>query len=103
MLMFFYSADHSEVEQVRNELIEAGIPCEIHEFGPAEGLAQRPGEEELWIRNDDDSHRALMLCAALGLGFAKRTLPLDCFAELPPESDVEPAPNGESPVSPVRD
>ena len=93
--MFFYSADHSEVEQIRQELIEAGIPCEIHEFVPADGLAQGPVEEELWIRNDDDSHRALMLCVALGLGFAKRTLPPDWFAELPPESDEEPAPNGE--------
>lgn len=79
MLMFYYSANHEEVEQIRKELTQAGIPCEVREIASCEGKAHWSGEEELWIQNDQDSHRAQMLCVANGLGFAKRTPPPDCF------------------------
>ncbi len=92
MLMFFFSSEHAEVERVRRELVEAGIPCEIHETAPTEApppeeSLPNPSEEELWLQNDADSHRALMLCVALGVGFAKREAPPEL---LPFARDTEP-------------
>jgi len=94
--MFFYSSEHAEVEQVRKELMEAGIPCEVRDMVPTEGMTPGLPEAELWIRNDEDSHRALMLCVAHGVGFAKRVLPPDWFAERTPEHGDEPAANGKT-------
>jgi len=91
MLMFYFSSDHAEVEQVRKELVEAGIPCEVQNLAPlCEGSASQPSEEVLWIHNDTDAHRALMLCVTHGLGFAKRTLPPDWFAEREPAEESLP-------------
>jgi hypothetical protein len=96
MLMFFFSSEHAEVEQVRKELIEAGIPCEVRDVVPGDGLGQRHPEEELWIQNENDSHRALVLCVTRGLGFAKRSLPPDWFAERPQDNADDKSAEGEA-------
>jgi hypothetical protein len=97
MLMFYFSSEHAEVERVRKELIEAGIPCEIHEMAPMkntppEDRLPAPSEEELWLQNEADSHRALMICVALGVGFAKREVPPELLAF---SEDSEPEGNGQ--------
>jgi len=69
MKMLFFSSDEAEVEQVTRELVEAGIPCEVRDGLAANG---DPPDAEVWIRNDQDCHRAFMLCVQLGIGFARR-------------------------------
>jgi len=71
MRMFFFSVDGSEVQQVGRELVHEGIPCEIRS-----GLAVSPTacETELWVQNDNDCHRAFMICVQRGIGFAKRAI-----------------------------
>jgi hypothetical protein len=69
MKMLFFSSDNAEVEQVSRELLGAGIPCEVRGGLRVNG---EPPDAEIWIRNDRDCHRALMLCVQLGIGFARR-------------------------------
>ncbi len=83
MKMLFFSSDNAEVEQVSREFTQAGIACEIRD---GSNHQSRPAEAELWIHNDRDCHRALLLCVQLGIGFARR--PAD--AE-PIDIDGEPA------------
>ena len=52
---------------VANRFVEAGIPCEVRRIE-----VPSPSDSELWITNDADAHRALMLCTHLSMGFAKR-------------------------------
>ena len=73
MKMLFFSSDDMEVEQVSREFHEAGIPCEVR--STASTLTDIPRESELWVRNDRDCHRALMLCVQHNIGFAKRPQP----------------------------
>ena len=72
MKMLFYSSEHAEVETLRKEFVEAGIPCEVHDSEVPQGIAPGSREEELWIQRDEDCYRALMLCIHLGAGFGKR-------------------------------
>ena len=72
MKMLFFSSERAEVELVRTGLFEAGVACEVRENGIGDGLQPNASDAELWIQNDEDSHRALMLCVELGVGFAKR-------------------------------
>jgi hypothetical protein len=88
MKMLYFSSDPSEVEQVRKELITSDIPCEVRNSPPAEGLSRSSPCTELWIRDDNDAHRALMRCVELGVGFARRPdrspLVSDSEEEFPP-------------------
>ena len=70
MKMLFFSSDRLEVEQVSRQFTQAGIPCEIHE--PKLKGSSHAVDTELWIQNDKDCHRALLLCVQLGIGFARR-------------------------------
>ncbi len=72
MKMLFFSSEHLEVEQVFEELVRAGIPCEVREEVRVEHASPNASGAELWIQHDCDSHRAFMLCVRLGMGFAKR-------------------------------
>jgi hypothetical protein len=74
MKMLYFSSEHAEVETLRKELIEAGIPCEVHDSEFAEGGMPVSRDEELWIQRDEDCYRALMLCIHLGAGFGKRAV-----------------------------
>lgn len=75
MKMLFFSADSSEVELATKEFANAGIPCEIRQSGQSRPVPQSVPHAELWIRNDKDCHRALMLCVQLGIGFSRRPAP----------------------------
>jgi len=70
MKMLFFSADKSEVEQVSREFTQAGIPSEVRSSPGKRGAVR---DVELWIKNEQDCHRAFTLCVSLGIGFAKRT------------------------------
>jgi hypothetical protein len=72
MKMLFFSSDASEVEIVSREFINASIPCEVREGVLARGHSAAVRQAELWIHDDRDCHRALMLCVQLGIGFSKR-------------------------------
>ncbi len=69
MKMLFFSPDTAEVEQVSREFTHAGIACEVRN-SPCDRA--RSADTELWIRNDRDCNRALLLCVRLSMGFAKR-------------------------------
>ncbi len=69
MKMLFFSADKSEVENVKKEFAQAGIPSEIRTSSGKRGASP---DVELWIKNEHDCHRAFTLCVRLGIGFAKR-------------------------------
>src|SRR5438094_58546 len=75
MKMLFFSADRLEIKIVSQAFSEAGIACETRESGLGRALFPDPGEAELWIQNDEDAYKALMLCVELGIGFAKRPPP----------------------------
>jgi hypothetical protein len=81
MMMLFFSSDDAEVDNVSREFTEASIPCEIRNSPCGEGLPLSPTHAELWIRDDGDCHRALMVCVRLGMGFAKRPARQDIEAE----------------------
>jgi hypothetical protein len=72
MKMLFFSSDGTEVQAVSREFIEAGIPCEVRNVSC--GKERCPRDAELWIRNDGDCHKALMLCVQRNIGFARRPL-----------------------------
>ncbi len=72
MKMLFFSSDDKEVEVVSTELIGAGIPCEIRHGPAANGMLKTPPCAEVWIQDDRDCHRALMLCVERGVGFSRR-------------------------------
>lgn len=70
--MLFFSSDDTEVEIVSTELIRAGIPCEIRNGPAANGMLTTPPCAKVWIQDDKDCHRALMLCVERGVGFSRR-------------------------------
>jgi hypothetical protein len=72
MKMLFFSADKAEVEQVSREFTTAGIPNEVR---AAAGKRNASPEVELWIKNEQDCHKAFTLCVRLNIGFAKRATP----------------------------
>ena len=72
MKLLFFSPDNSEVQVVNAELIAAGIPCEIRNGPDPDGMLATPPCTEVWIRDDKDCHRALMLCVERGVGFSRR-------------------------------
>jgi hypothetical protein len=72
MKLLFFSPSDTEVAEVEKQCVEAGIPCEIRHALHGRRPHVDFDEAELWICNDRDSHRALMLCVQSGVGFAKR-------------------------------
>jgi hypothetical protein len=84
MKMLFFSSEREELEEVRKKIIEAGIPCEVHEGDTTDGVLPHPCDAELWIQNDGDAYRALMLCVELGVGFARRAgqKQAECWSDL---------------------
>jgi hypothetical protein len=80
MKMVFFSSEVSEVELVNREFIQAGIRCEIRHSPNGEAAVPYPACAEVWIQNDEDFHRALLLCVQLGIGFARRSSKKPGFA-----------------------
>lgn len=73
MKLLFFSSDAAEVERTCRELDEAGIPCEIRNGSADRGEQADSLCAELWLHNDQDTHRALMRCAEQGVGFYRRS------------------------------
>ena len=71
MKMLFYSSDWTEVELVRKEFLDANIPCEVRVYGETKSIPASAIDAQLWIKNDHDCYRALMLCVHRGIGFGK--------------------------------
>ena len=71
MKLLYFSSEQAEVELVHKECLQAGIDCEVRANIAAEAETKKSSETELWIKNDGDTHKALMLCVQLGLGFGK--------------------------------
>ena len=71
MKLIFFSHEPAEIELVRNKLLLAGIPCEVHKGRP-EGSSPTQFEVELKVQNDQDAYRAVMLCVELDICLAKR-------------------------------
>ncbi len=90
MKMLFFSSDESEVKLACQAFSNAGISCEVRNGAFAEGISPQPTEAELWIQDDKDCHRALMLCVRLGVGFSKRAaMPdLDELEQVPEPAQV---------------
>ncbi len=61
MKMLFSSTDPSEVKLVRKKLFRAGISCEVRKNPLAQGVFGVPAYPELWIKNESDIVKALML------------------------------------------
>jgi hypothetical protein len=74
MTLLSFSSNDSEIRSAAKNLVAAGIPCEIRTGPLPHGMFPHHFETELWIQNDGDCYRALMLCAELGIGFAKRVI-----------------------------
>lgn len=72
MKMVFFSSDRLEMEQVERGLVDAGIPC-LTRTGPMpEGYFPSASYAELWIQDDHDWQRALLVCVGHGIGLGKR-------------------------------
>lgn len=94
MKMLFFSADQNEVQQVGESFKEAGIPCEIRQTPCPRKAKFHSPEAELWIKDDRDCHRALMLCVQLGIGFARRPYVASIFdIDQEPEEEESPTPS----------
>jgi hypothetical protein len=91
MKMLFYSSDGSEAELISKEFAQAGIACELRNSPAANGSSKPSSQRELWIQDDNDCHRAFMLCVRLGIGFAKRAAKKPAFhiAEIEPVHEVQ--------------
>jgi hypothetical protein len=72
MKLLYYSPDDLEIAEVSKQFAQAGIPCVVRHSAVCRGEETNHTCAELWIRNDKDTHKAMMLCVQLGVGFAKR-------------------------------
>ena len=72
MKLLYYSPDDLEIEEVSKQFANAGIPCVVRHSAICRDEDLDHACAELWIRNDRDSHKAMLLCVQLGVGFAKR-------------------------------
>lgn len=72
MKLLYYSPDDLEIAEVSKQFAQAGIPCVVRHSAVCRDEDSERACAELWIRNDKDAHKAMMLCVQLGVGFAKR-------------------------------
>ena len=81
--MIFFSANSAEVQQLGKALSDAGVPCEVRKEVIVEGAPVKLPEAELWVQNNNDSHRAFLLCVERNVGFARREIRGFAFDSLP--------------------
>ena len=74
MRLLFSSSDITDIGRVGREFIAAGIPCGVRYDPPSEGARPAPAHAELWVQNEDDFHRAVLLYLRLG-GSSQGTIP----------------------------
>ena len=92
MKLLYFSPDDLEIAEVSKQFANAGIPCVVRHSAICRGEEPNHACAELWIRNDKDTHKAMMLCVQLGVGFAKRnegTSVLYNWADLSTEQEQE--------------
>jgi hypothetical protein len=61
MKMLFSSSDITEIGRVGREFAEAGILCGVRYDPPREGASPAPAHAELWVQNQNDFYRAVVL------------------------------------------
>jgi hypothetical protein len=85
MKLLYFSSEQTEIELVHKECLQAGIDCELRANSTAETETKKSCDTELWIKNDQDTHKALMLCVQLGVGFGKPAARPQTDPDGPPE------------------
>lgn len=91
MKLLYYSPDDVEIAEVSKQFATAGIPCVVRRSAACHD-EPAPSCSELWIRHDKDTHKAIMLCVQLGVGFAKRSSEatlIHNWADIPNELEEE--------------
>lgn len=68
MKLLFSSSDVVEVGRVGREFVEAGIPCGVRYDPPTDGASPSTGHAELWVQNEKDLFRAVVLYLRLEAG-----------------------------------
>jgi hypothetical protein len=61
MRLLFSSSDITNIGRVGRQFIEAGIPCGVRYDPPGEGACPAPAHAELWVQNESDFYRAIVL------------------------------------------
>lgn len=103
MKLLYYSPDDLEIEEVSKQFANAGIPCVVRRSAACRGEPE-PVCSELWIRHDKDTHKAIMLCVQLGVGFAKRNSAANVIHNWSDiSSPVEDEPEQETQIEPVQE
>jgi hypothetical protein len=103
MKLLYYSPDDLEIAEVSKQFAQAGIPCVVRHSATCRGEANHACTE-LWIRHDKDTHKAIMLCVQLGVGFAKRsseTSLIHSWSDI--SSDVQEESEQEPQIEPVQE
>ena len=68
MKLLFSSSDIVEIGRVGREFVEAGIPCGVRYDPPKEGASPTPPYAELWVQEERDFYRAVILFLKIGGG-----------------------------------
>ena len=74
MRLLFSSSDITDIGRVGREFIDAGIPCGVRYDPPMDGVCPAPAHAELWVQNEDDFHRAVVLYLRRG-GSSQGSIP----------------------------
>jgi hypothetical protein len=65
MRLLFSSSDITDIGRVSREFAAAGILCGVRYDPPGEGACPTPAHAELWIQNETDFHRAVVIYLGL--------------------------------------
>lgn len=68
MRLLLFSADPRQVDGLAEALFSAGIQSEVRHAQVGEGQGTLIIGAQLWVRNDEDYHKAAIVCA----GFTRR-------------------------------
>ena len=61
MRLLFASSDIAAIGHVSRDFVAAGIPYGVRYDPPREGFCPTPPHAELWVQNETDFHRAVMI------------------------------------------
>src|SRR5579862_3752178 len=64
MKMLFSARDRAQVEMARDQLIAAGVSCEVREYPTQTQEPGIPSYRELWVQANNDYHTASILYAS---------------------------------------
>ncbi len=66
MKLLFSSSDIVEIGRVGREFVAAGIQCGVRYDPPKDGISPTAPYAELWVQNESDFYRAVVLFLRLG-------------------------------------